>query len=200
MNPAILAAGLGVFAVLLFVELRQVLVERSRPVAAQPRREAPPPPAVAEPVLPPAPVPERSTERADAPALTPRRAYGGAPGRLGVPGEESDLVLHRRPGPEEFSDQKLLVVGAGDAAVETALGLLSRGNTVALASCGRDFVGLKPNNDVAIRAAVAAGRVTLHFSSEVRRFAPGEAVLSFDGPAGRGEFSLSVDRSFVLGA
>jgi len=117
-----------------------------------------------------------------------------------VPGEDSDRVEHKLPDPAAYSDQKLLVVGGGDAAVGAALSLLSRGNEVALVCFGRDFAGLKSNTEVAVRAAVAAGRLSVHFSSDVRRFEAGEVVLSFDGPAGRGELRLPVDRSFVIGA
>lgn len=202
MNPAIVAAGLGVCAVLLFVELRQVLVERQRSpvVQPQPRRYVDPMVAVDEPAPVPAAVEVRLAERAPepAPVAAPKRAR--LPGRLGVPGEDSDRVLHGLPDPAAYSGQRLLVVGGGDAAVEAALGLLSRGNQVALVCFGPDFIGLKANTEVAVRAAVAAGRLAVHFSSDVRRFEEGEAVLSFDGPAGRGELRLPVDHSFVIGA
>ena len=201
MNPAIAAAGLALAVMLLFVGRRHGRVERARPIPSQPRRYADPMTFVEDPVPVPvvaaaALVPESSPRPAPVPASRRTRV----PGRLGVPGEDSDRVHHGLPDPTAFSDQKLLVVGGGDAAVEAAMSLLSRGNDVALVCFGPDFAGLKANTEVAVRAAVAAGRIRVHFSSDVRRFEEGGVVLSFDGPAGRGEIQLPIDRSFVIGA
>ena len=202
MNPAIAAAGLALALMLLFVGRRHGKVERVRPLPAQPRRYADPMAALDDPF--PAPVavetvPSPAPEPAPVPAAAPVRK-SRIPGRLGVPGEDSDRVQHGLPEAAAYSDQKLLVIGAGDAAVDAALALLSRGNDVALVCFGPDFTGLKANTEVAVRAAMAAGRLNVHFSSDVRRFEENGVVLSFDGPAGRGEIQLQVDRSFVIGA
>ena len=199
MNAAIIAAGLALGAVLLFVGRRQGRVERGRPAAGQPLGAAAPAPAVEEPAPVPVAVPPLPVENPDIRSPAPLLEARG-PGRLGVPGEDSDRVFHQPPDPAAFSEQKLLVVGDGDVAVEAALSLLSRGNEVALVCRGREFVGLKPDNEASIRAAAAAGRLNLHFSSEVRCFATNEAVLFFDDSAGRGELRLPIDRTFVLGA
>jgi hypothetical protein len=203
MNPAIAASGLALLVMLLFVGRRHGRAERATSVPSHPRTYVDPMVAAEEPAPAPAAAEAAPVDAPSAPVLAPAPAPRRAPrvpGRLGVPGEDSDRVLHKRPDPAAYSEQKLLVVGGGDAAVETALSLLSRGNTVALVCFGPDFAGLKANTEVAVRAAVAARRLSVHFSSDVRRFEEGEVVLSFDGPAGRGELRLPVDRSFVIGA
>jgi thioredoxin reductase (NADPH) len=45
------------------------------------------------------------------------------PNRLGVPGEELDKVLHYYREPYPFTSQRVLIVGAGNSAVEAALDL-----------------------------------------------------------------------------
>jgi thioredoxin reductase len=123
----------------------------------------------------------------------------GTPRRLGVPGEESDRIFYQLLDASTYTGQKILVVGGGDSAIEAAMGLAHQpGNTVTLSYRKPDFFRLKPRNEARLKAAVAEGRLKLLLPSEVLRFAAGEAVLSFEGPSGRGEHSLPVDWTFVF--
>ena len=123
----------------------------------------------------------------------------GTPRRLGVPGEESDRVFYQLLDAATYTGQKLLIVGGGDSAVEAALGLARQpGNEVTLSYRKPDFFRLKPRNESRLKEAAAAGSLKLLVPSEVRRFERGEAVLSFDGPGGRGELRLPVDWAFVF--
>ncbi len=66
--------------------------------------------------------------------------------RLGVPGEQLDKVSNRLHDPNDFAGQRVLVVGGGDSAVETAIALARAGAHVTLAHRGRDLSRPKPEN------------------------------------------------------
>ncbi|MEQ1692016.1 MAG: NAD(P)-binding domain-containing protein, partial [Gemmatimonas sp.] len=53
----------------------------------------------------------------------------GTPRRLGVPGEETDKVFFDIVEMEAFAGQKVMVVGGGDSAIESAVGLANQPNT-----------------------------------------------------------------------
>jgi thioredoxin reductase (NADPH) len=66
----------------------------------------------------------------------------GSPRRLEVPGEEQSKVLYRLIEPEQFDGRRALVVGGGNAALETALSLSERpGTTVTLCHRREAFSG-----------------------------------------------------------
>lgn len=52
--------------------------------------------------------------------------------RLGVPGEELDKVANRLHDPQDFAGKRVLVVGGGDSALETAIALGGAGAEVTL--------------------------------------------------------------------
>ncbi len=66
--------------------------------------------------------------------------------KLGIPGEELDKVYNRLFDPKEFSDQKALVVGGGDSALETAIALTAAGADVTLSYRGKQLSRAKPEN------------------------------------------------------
>ena len=97
----------------------------------------------------------------------------GTPRRLGVPGEELDKVFFDVVEMEAFAKSRVLVVGGGDSAIESALGLANQpGTTVALSYRGNSFTRLKDRNRKKLDAAVAARRIELLMPSvvqEIRR-------------------------------
>jgi thioredoxin reductase (NADPH) len=106
----------------------------------------------------------------------------GTPRRLDVPGEALEKVLYDIVEMEAFAGQKALVVGGGDSAVESALGLANQpGTPVTLSYRGADFGRVKERNREKLDRAVAAGNVTLLLGSQVREIRPEVVVLEHDG-------------------
>jgi thioredoxin reductase (NADPH) len=106
----------------------------------------------------------------------------GTPRKLGVPGEESDKVFYDIVEMEEFAGMHCLVVGGGDSAVESALGLANQeGATVTLSYRGESFDRVKERNRQKLDAAVAAGKVALLLRSQVREIRESQAVLDWEG-------------------
>jgi thioredoxin reductase/Fe-S-cluster-containing hydrogenase component 2/CRP-like cAMP-binding protein len=76
----------------------------------------------------------------------------GQPNRMGVPGEDCGLVHYQLDDPEAWQDQTIVVVGAGDSAIENALGL-SRHNAVHIVNRREEFSRAKQGNlDAVLRA------------------------------------------------
>jgi thioredoxin reductase/ferredoxin len=104
----------------------------------------------------------------------------GRPRRLEVPGEDLPKVSYALLEPEAYRGDRLLVVGGGNSAVETALALSEQpGNEVTLSYRRDRFTRLKAENQRRITAALAAGRVRVLWSTTVREIRE-EAVVYAD--------------------
>ncbi len=66
--------------------------------------------------------------------------------KLNVPGEDRDKVFNRLHDPKEYCDKRVLVVGGGDSALETAIALTECGADVALSYRKPEFSRPKPEN------------------------------------------------------
>jgi thioredoxin reductase/NAD-dependent dihydropyrimidine dehydrogenase PreA subunit len=144
--------------------------------------------------------------------------------KLGCPGESLDKVFNRLHDPKEFAGRRVLVVGGGDTALETAIALGSAGAHVTLSYRRSEFSRPKPENveklqalaanpaaDVAVerptseRVTTAAGShlrgdqppgsVTLALGTEVREIRPHEVVLR---DAAKREQALPNDVVFTM--
>ncbi len=110
--------------------------------------------------------------------------------RLGVPGEDLDKVHNRLHDPRDFRGRKVLVVGGGDSALETAIAIASSGGDVTLSYRGSAFGRPKPENIAALRkleANPAAAVTIVQPESERVSTATGEYL-----GASRGEGKLRV--------
>ena len=109
----------------------------------------------------------------------------GTPRKLGVPGEELDKVFYDIAEMEAFAGRRVLVVGGGDSAVESAVGLShQRATTVALSYRGRDFARVKARNREKLETAVREGGIQLLLESEVAEIRRDAVVLKL--PTGHG--------------
>jgi thioredoxin reductase (NADPH) len=89
----------------------------------------------------------------------------GTPRKLGVPGEQLEKVTYKLIEPEQYRGQKCLVVGGGDAAVETALMLAKEpGTKVTIAHRGDKFDRCKPENWELLEKAEIDGKLTVKVS------------------------------------
>ena len=91
----------------------------------------------------------------------------GSPRKLGVPGEELPKVMYSLLEAEAYTGVRILVVGGGDSAVETAMGLAhQRGNTVTLSYRKNEFSRIKERNAQRLKEFVKSGKLTVVFDSQ----------------------------------
>jgi thioredoxin reductase/NAD-dependent dihydropyrimidine dehydrogenase PreA subunit len=88
----------------------------------------------------------------------------GSPRKLGVPGEMSEKVAYRLLEPELVSGKRIMVVGGGDSAIESAL-LLADQNQVTLSYRSDSFARAKPKNRENIAEAISRGSVDVRFNT-----------------------------------
>ncbi len=108
----------------------------------------------------------------------------GTPRRLGVPGEGLPHVFYDIVEMEAFQGASVLVVGGGDSAIESAVGLAHQpGTTVALSYRGDSFARAKERNREKLERLRAQGRINVLLGSEVREIRSGEATLAVGAAA-----------------
>jgi thioredoxin reductase/polyferredoxin len=117
----------------------------------------------------------------------------GTPRRLNVPGDDSCRVSHRLYSPKNYDNEKILVVGGGNSAVEAATALAPQ-NHVTLSYRGSNFGRVLKDNLRRLAEWQKAGRIEVIFDSE---------VLAFDADTYRlktqqGEVLRPYDHAFVL--
>ncbi len=119
----------------------------------------------------------------------------GSPRRLGVPGEDRGKVMYRLVDAESYKNQRLLVVGGGDSAVEAAIGLaIQAGNEVTLSYRRDKLVRIKKKNEDRIAPLIASGKVETLFPSEVLEIGPESVRLKTP----EGEREVANDYVFVF--
>jgi len=102
----------------------------------------------------------------------------GSPRKVGCPGEDLEKVAYRLIDAEKYSYEHILVVGAGDSAVEAAVALGEQpGNRVTLSYRGTKIHRPKEDNLNRLKASEAAGKVTLILGSTVGRIDLDRVVL-----------------------
>ena len=99
----------------------------------------------------------------------------GNPRKLGVAGESDASVQYTLDDPDEFSDETIVVVGAGDAAIENAVAL-SRKNKVIIVNRRDEFARAKEGNLTLITRAIEDGLISCFYNSGVASVEPGKAI------------------------
>ena len=105
----------------------------------------------------------------------------GSPRKLNVPGEEKEKVYYRLLEPEHIKDQRILVVGGGDSAIESATLLADEGNEVTLSYRSDSFSRIKPRNLERIQQYSASEKISVLFKSIVKEITDREVHLFVEG-------------------
>ncbi len=103
----------------------------------------------------------------------------GTPRKLNVPGEDTQKVAYRLLEPERIKGKKVMVVGGGDSAIESAL-LLKDENEVTLSYRSDQFSRLKPKNKEKINQAIEDKSIEALFNSNVSEIEEKSIKLKFN--------------------
>jgi thioredoxin reductase (NADPH) len=111
-----------------------------------------------------------------------------APNYLGVPGEHLPKLRHEYREPHPFYDQDVMVVGAGNSAVEAALELWRAGARVTLVHFGHELDrGVKPWVRPDIDNRLKKGEIQPLWGTRIREIRPASVVVEEEGTRTRRE-------------
>lgn len=105
----------------------------------------------------------------------------GTPRKLGVEGEDSPKVVYRLIDPEQYKDQRVLVVGGGDSALEAAVAVSQqKGSRVTISYRSEAFSRVKEKNRAALKQAQEAGRLRVLLKSTISLIEPDKVHLKYE--------------------
>lgn len=107
---------------------------------------------------------------------------------MDVPGAELPHVTYQLSDPAEHADEKILVLGVGDAGIENALALAPR-NEVTVVNRGADFPRAQARNQELLRRAIQTEQIAHLTNASVDHFEPNAAVFATN----QGEVRLACD-------
>ncbi len=90
----------------------------------------------------------------------------GNPRKIGVAGETDASVQYTLDDPDEYNNETIVVVGAGDAAIENAVAL-ARNNAVVVINRRDEFARAKEGNLTLITRAIEDGSITCFYNTGV---------------------------------
>jgi putative YpdA family bacillithiol system oxidoreductase len=102
----------------------------------------------------------------------------GSPRKLGVPGEQKEKVFYRLIEHELIKNNKVLIVGGGDSAIEAALLLTEGNNEVTISYRSNSFSRLKPKNLERINKAILQEKIKIIYNSNVKEIKDNNVLLS----------------------
>ena len=101
---------------------------------------------------------------------------------MGVPGEEMSKEVYRLIDPEQYIDQKVMIVGGGDSALEAALAIADeRGSEVSLSYRSDGFSRARAKNRDRIEQYSKQGKIKLYLPSNLTRIDECEVTLEHQG-------------------
>ena len=116
--------------------------------------------------------------------------------KLRVPGADLPHIQYQLDDPDEYELERIIIIGAGDAAIENAVALSNK-NTVYVLNRGEDFARAKPANEALITSAIDAGKIQPFYKANT--LSAGVGSLTIDTP--EGEVTVECDRVIArLGA
>jgi thioredoxin reductase/Fe-S-cluster-containing hydrogenase component 2 len=104
------------------------------------------------------------------------------------PGADLPHVTYQLSDPDEHEDQKIVVVGVGDAGIENALALCEK-NEVSIVNSGTEFPRAQIRNQDLLRDAIGAQKIVHYTNAKVTRFEKRAIVLETT----EGEVRLEAD-------
>ena len=127
----------------------------------------------------------------------------GNPRRLGVPGDDLPCVQYTLDDPDEYKDETILVIGAGDAAIENAVAL-SKQNKVVIVNRSGEFARCKDGNLALILKNIEEGNLDCFYKTQcvsLTATPDGEKPYLLVLSTEKGEVSMPCDRIIArLGA
>ena len=116
--------------------------------------------------------------------------------KLDVEGDDWAFVQYQLDDPDEYEDENIVVVGAGDAAIENAIALADQ-NKVSIVNRKGEFARIKAGNLTLITEAIDKGLIECYFNATTAKISPGEIILNVS----EGETTVPCDRIIArLGA
>ena len=113
--------------------------------------------------------------------------------RFDCPGADLPHVTYQLSDPDEHEDQKIVVVGVGDAGIENALALCDK-NEVAIVNSGTDFPRAQARNQDLLRVAIEGKKIVHYTNAQVKRFEERAIVLATQEGEVRVEADLVICR------
>jgi Fe-S-cluster-containing hydrogenase component 2/thioredoxin reductase/CRP-like cAMP-binding protein len=116
--------------------------------------------------------------------------------KVPVPGADRDWVQYQLDDPDAYQNERIAILGAGDAGIENAVALASH-NEVCIVNRQSDFSRAKPGNVALIEKAIRSGQIRAYPSSAPARIEDKALVLD----TAEGQTVVPVDRIIArLGA
>ncbi len=123
----------------------------------------------------------------------------GVPRRLGVAGEELPKVAFSLMDAQSYQHRRILVVGGGDSAVETALGLAEQpGNQVTISYRKDGFFRIRSKNEQRLKGFLERGRIAALYNSDVAAIHDGSVELDVRSGERVERRTLPNDEVFVM--
>ncbi|MBT8115944.1 MAG: NAD(P)-binding domain-containing protein [Arenicella sp.] len=92
----------------------------------------------------------------------------GNPRKLPCPGAEFEHIQYQLDDPDEYKGERIAIVGAGDAAIENAVGLAAQ-NTVCIINRRDEFARAKQGNLDLIMSYIEDGKIDCHYEANPAR-------------------------------
>jgi CRP-like cAMP-binding protein/thioredoxin reductase/Fe-S-cluster-containing dehydrogenase component len=116
----------------------------------------------------------------------------GTPRKLGAPGEDLPHIAYTLSDPDEFTGIPIVIIGAGDSAIENALALKDK-NIVSIVNRRAEFPRAKDANRKKILEAIKKGEINCYYDTSVKECTPAELLLNTP----EGEKSIPCERIIV---
>lgn len=129
----------------------------------------------------------------------------GHPRRLNVPGETAGRVHYQLIEPDDFRNQRILVIGGGNAGAEVtqALAAPHLGNQVSYSYRDPVLTKVTHENGEKIIALQRSGAITVHPATEIKEIKDGAVVLEMvkghvQNPEGEGAVPIELENDLVF--